>query len=79
MKCIDDDGTELVRCQLCFGGRWEVECCNGSSGCDCRGNPVDMGACLVCGGSGWHRPEADVLANSRSIRGLCYIGSGPRW
>lgn len=79
MKAFDDDGTELVRCRNCYGGRWEVECCNGSGGCSCRGQPVDMGACNVCGGSGWHRPDADTRANIRSIRGLSYIGSGPRF
>lgn len=69
---------ELIRCTACIGGRWEAECCNGSSGCSCGGQPVDMGACRVCGGTGWRSPDANVRANADAIRGLCYLGSGPR-
>ncbi len=69
---------EQFRCEYCTGGRWESECCNGSSGCSCGGQPVDMGACRVCGGSGWRTADADTTANLRSIQGLCYLGSGPR-
>lgn len=80
MKVTDDDGTEMSRCGACLGaGRWEAECCNGSSGCSCRGAAVDMGACNVCQGTGWVRPDADMRANIRTIEGLCYIGSGPRY
>lgn len=78
MKVFDEDGTEMVRCRNCIGGRWETECCNGSGGCSCRGQRIDMGPCNVCHGAGWHRPEADTRANIRTIEGLCYIGSGPR-
>ena len=68
----------LIRCTACIGGRWEAECCNGSSGCSCGGEPVDMGRCLVCNGTGWRTEDADVRANANLIRGRCYLGSGPR-
>lgn len=66
-----------VPCTACIGGRWETECCNGSGGCSCGGQPIDMGACNVCGGSGYRALDADVMANVKAIRGLCFIGSGP--
>lgn len=79
MKAFDDDGTELLQCTACAGrGHWAVECCNGSSGCSCRGQEVDMGPCNVCRGTGWRRLDANVLANCDAIRGMCYLGSGPR-
>jgi hypothetical protein len=77
MKVLDDDGTQLIQCRNCIAGRWETECCNGSGGCDCRGQVVDMGRCLVCNGTGWHRPDANTDANRRSIAGCSYIGRGP--
>lgn len=77
MKAYDDDGTELVQCRNCEGGRWYTECCNGANGCDCRGEIVDMGVCNVCQGAGWHRPNADTEANLNAIRGRCFTGSGP--
>lgn len=77
MKVYDDDGTELIQCRNCCGGRWSVECCSGVGGCSCRGQEVDMGMCLVCEGAGWHKPDADTHANIESIRGRCFIGSGP--
>lgn len=77
MREINNDGTELIRCRNCYNGRWEVECCNGAGGCDCHGKPVDMGICNVCGGTGWHRPDADTRANLRKIQGRCFVGSGP--
>lgn len=73
----DDDGTEMIKCRNCYGGRWETECCSGAGGCDCRGQPIDMGPCNVCNGTGWHRPDADTRANIRTIEGRCFIGSGP--
>jgi hypothetical protein len=78
MKAYDDDGNELVQCRNCIGGRWSAECCNGAGGCSCRGQEVDMGACNVCNGTGWHSPEANTMANCDSIRGQCFIGSGPK-
>lgn len=70
---------DLVPCEACNStGRWETECCNGSGGCDCGGSVLDMGACNVCRGSGMRTPDADVMANVNAIRGLCYIGAGPR-
>ncbi len=78
MKAIDDDGTELIRCEYCYNGQWETECCNGAYGCSCGGMPVDMGRCNVCGGSGWRRPDADTQANRRAMRGMLFAGSGPR-
>lgn len=79
MKVYDDDGTELIRCEMCENGIWYTECCNGSGGCDCMGQPVAMGQCNVCGGTGWRRPDANKRANSDSIRrsGRCFAGSGP--
>jgi len=77
MKAYDDDGTGLVQCQYCIGGRWETECCSGANGCDCRGQAVDMGRCNVCSGAGWHKPDADTRANIRTIEGRCFIGRGP--
>ena len=66
-------------CPGCGGtGRWETECCNGAGGCSCKGLPVDMGTCNVCGGSGHVDPNNyDSNANRRQIEGLCFIGSGP--
>lgn len=70
--------TAEVRCEACLGsGYWEAECCNGSGGCSCRGVAVPMGACNVCGGSGWRAADADTYANVRSIQGYCFLGSGP--
>ena len=77
MKAIDDDGTELVRCEYCDNGHWETECCNGADGCDCRGERVPMGPCNVCNGTGWRRPDADTRANLQTIQGRCFIGAGP--
>jgi hypothetical protein len=77
MKAFDNDGTELLKCKNCFGGRWEAECCDGSGGCSCRGQPVDMGTCRVCGGTGWRRPDANLRANVESIGSRCFLGSGP--
>jgi hypothetical protein len=68
---------EKVRCRNCIDGRWETECCGGFGGCDCLGQPIDMGPCNVCGGTGWHAPDADTRANLRQIEGQCFIGNGP--
>lgn len=69
--------TASVPCRNCEGGHWFTECCNGSGGCDCRGQQIDMGPCNVCHGTGYHAPDADTRANLRQIQGLCFIGSGP--
>lgn len=89
MKVTDDDGTAMVECKHCgyFGdykGRLMTECCNGSSGCSCGGREVDMGPCLVCHGTGWHRVDADTRANLNHVRAMAqmgrgYVGSGPSW
>ena len=73
----DDSGVQLVRCRNCDGGNWWTECCNGSDGCDCRGQPINMGRCNVCGGTGYHAIDADLRANGRTIAGRCFIGRGP--
>jgi len=68
-------------CRACGGrGTWEVECCNGSSGCPCRGGLVDMGSCRACGGAGvveQQRPMAN--ANFILDNHIGYPGGGPRW
>jgi len=78
MKNKMKNETEI--CPGCNGaGRWETECCNGSGGCTCQGEPVDMGPCNVCGGSG-EVPKGkpiNIKANLEAIRGFCFIGSGP--
>lgn len=74
------NGPTWVPCPACNGaGDWFSECCDGSGGCSCRGQIVPMGRCNVCHGEGrviegQHNPMANVDA----IRGLCYLGSGPR-
>jgi hypothetical protein len=78
MRVLDDDGSEMQRCECCDNGQWWTECCNGAGGCDCRGQPIQMGACNVCGGTGWCRVDADTRANLRTIEGMCFIGSGPK-
>lgn len=68
----------LVKCECCDNGQWFAECCNGTGGCDCHGQPVNMGKCHVCNGTGWRKKDANLKANTESIRGRCFIGSGPR-
>ena len=68
---------DVVECTSCEGGRWYTECCNGSGGCDCGGQVLDMGACNVCHGTGYRSINADVMANLRQIQGACFIGHGP--
>jgi len=75
----DKDNNEHKVCPGCGGaGVWETECCNGASGCSCKGLPVYMGTCRVCGGSGFVGKIYDERANLKAIRGLCYVGSGPQ-
>lgn len=73
----DTENEQLIPCRICDGGRWWTECCSGANGCDCRGQPIDMGRCHVCNGTGFHRPDADLRANIRTIEGRCFIGRGP--
>ena len=74
---------EAIECPSCYGtGEWEAECCNGSGGCSCGGQPVNMGRCNVCGGSGRVEKGAfNSMANVDFIeRGnYGYLGSGPKW
>jgi len=85
-KCADcgyvyGSPTPTKKCPNCYGtGQWETECCNGSGGCDCRGQPVPMGRCNVCGGSGeipFDESGVNFNANCDAIRGLAFIGRGP--
>jgi hypothetical protein len=69
---------DQVRCRNCDGGHWWTECCNGSGGCSCRGQPINMGQCNVCDGTGYHEAGADTRANIRAIGGACFIGTGPQ-
>lgn len=66
-------------CEACGGaGSWEAECCNGSGGCSCRGQRIDMGRCAACGGTGRSDvPGYSPSANLNTIRGYGFIGSGP--
>ena len=66
-----------IKCRNCTNGKWSVECCSGANGCDCYGQEVDMGTCNVCGGTGWHGPDANIRANIQAIKGRLFIGSGP--
>lgn len=60
----------------------DVECCNGSSGCSCGGQPVDL-PCTYCGGTGSVSSQVDAErtghAKFMQLHGnKCYLGSGPR-
>ncbi len=69
-----------IDCPYCFGaGYWECECCSGASGCSCEGQPVNMGDCQVCHGTGRVIDgEYDISANGKVIEGYCFLGSGPK-
>lgn len=71
----------MIECRSCEGsGEWETECCNGSGGCDCRGQRVKMGTCNVCHGARQVRADGvgvNHMANVEKIRGLSFIGRGP--
>ena len=68
-------------CPSCYGsGEWEAECCNGSGGCSCRGQAVNMGRCNVCNGTGRvTQGKYNARANSDFIlrSGCCFLGTGP--
>lgn len=78
-KAVENE--TMVRCPGCLGsGTWESACCNGAGGCDCRGQIIPMGKCLVCSGTGEiseNTSQYQRMANCRSIQGLCFIGAGP--
>jgi hypothetical protein len=64
-------------CPNCHGsGELWVECCNGSN-CTCHGEPVMLGKCRVCNGSGVVGDNPNTMANSQFIRkmGCGYLGS----
>lgn len=69
------------QCPSCYGsGEWEAECCNGSGGCSCRGQVVNMGRCNVCNGTGRvTQGKYNARANSDFIlrSGCCFLGTGP--
>lgn len=80
MKTLEEGNVpNSLLCPGCYGeGRWEVECCSGANGCDCRGEAVDMGCCHVCNGAGKVvEGQFDKNANRRTIEGRCFIGRGP--
>lgn len=68
---------EHVECRHCENGDWWTECCSGAGNCDCYGQPINMGRCNVCNGTGYHHKNADTQANLRTIQGRCFIGNGP--
>jgi len=71
---------DRVPCEMCENGVWWTECCSGAGGCSCHGQPVEMGICNVCGGTGLRDKDVNLQANSDMIRqgGFCFVGSGPR-
>lgn len=65
-------------CEACWGaGDWWTECCSGAGGCSCHGQPIHMGGCLACGGSGLKKDVTNPRANIESIQGYGFIGTGP--
>lgn len=72
---------KVIRCPYCGGdGTWECECCNGSGGCSCQGQPVPMGMCHVCKGTGSVvEGQYDMTANRFMVEGLCYLGDGGKY
>jgi len=72
------DESETERCRGCGGdGRFLTECCDGTGGCSCRGEIVDLGSCRECGGYGQIVAGTYSGKNRDAIRGLHFIGSGP--
>ncbi len=67
-----------MKCQAiaCENGEVWTECCNGSSGCPCKGQQVFMGACGACGGDGKHRDGVDLKVNFRAIQRLATATGG---
>lgn len=80
MQPRDDRSAAWITCPGCNGaGEWLSECCDGSGGCSCHGQVVQMGGCNVCGGRG-EVPEHgyNPMANVETIQGLCFLGTGPK-
>ncbi len=81
-RCFSYATPASEPCRSCGGrGTWETECCNGFSGCPCRGGRVDMGSCHACGGTGevpagQQSPAANV--NHILNNHISYPGGGPR-
>jgi hypothetical protein len=75
--------NKTIVCPACNGeGTWYTECCDGSQHCSCHGQPVFMGQCKVCHGTGKViEGQYNIEANRDSIRGMSYIGFSPtrRW
>lgn len=65
-------------CPSCLGdGYWMAECCGAQGGCSCNGQPINMGCCNVCHGTGKVIDgQYDERANLRTIEGYGYIGDG---
>lgn len=72
---------QMEQCEACGGrGTWEAECCNGSGGCSCRGDLVEMGSCHACGGYGAVEvSHQNPAANANFILNnhIGYPGGGP--
>ncbi len=62
----------------CENGEVWTECCNGSSGCPCKGQQVLFGTCSVCGGSGSlaSGTDVDVQENLKRLRGAAAASGG---
>lgn len=72
----------MESCSRCHGtGLMDVECCNGSSGCSCGGDPV-MLSCTYCGGRGEVENQEEAIRKGHGkfmmmYGGRAYLGSGP--
>lgn len=80
---MSEQNEQMVICVRCDGsGYMDIECCNGSSGCSCGGNPVSL-PCTYCGGTGLVRDiaEAEIVGHARFMKlygNKCFLGSGPK-
>jgi len=57
---MSNNTNNKTRCQHCYDGRIEAECCNGYR-CSCGGQPVDLGICTACDGTGIQVRESENL------------------
>lgn len=70
-------------CERCNGtGQMDVDCCNGSCGCSCKGNPVLL-TCTYCSGRGYVQDQNEAKHNGHDkfmkLHGhKSYLGSGPK-